>query len=450
MNFILFAIASGLTVLALVKPYHFAALSIWIIVFGDPVQRLTHIEALTLVDELLIAISFVAFSIHAIKTRGTIRLPQGMKWLLAFLVAGMVSGLVAGAPSKTLALGTIYAAKGAAYYFAVAQLSWTRSEVALLTKAFLTSGLIIAVSGIANLLIPEAWAKIFAPTGNYDVRFGNLSLIGVFSHPTTFAFMMALFSVATFAHVRIFGTRRSLGWLSMLTILESVLSMRRRLWLALVVGLTSVYARTKGTGTIVIASLTLGPLALLIAWPFLTEILIGLSNEYFSDAGQSQAARTVMTASSLEIANTGLGLGAGFGQFGSWIAALHYSPIYRELNFERIYGLAPLEWKGANFLTDTFWPAVIGESGWLGLLFFAFALASIFLFFFRNSSTKTTEPYVRWLATVGVGWSFIYLIDSLAAPTFTAPHSLLFFGLAGVVFSITDKTSNPASSNIPV
>lgn len=392
-------------------------------------------------DEFIIVLTLAIFTLHGLKKRGKLRRAPGTKWFFLFLLAGVISGLISGAPINTLALGTVYAAKSFLYLFGVTQLHWTESGARTVVRSFAASGLIVAASGILNVMFPSAWSAVFSPSGSYEVRFGLPSILGPFDHPTVFAFVTSLLSVGFFAFWRLNPTSRKSLWLSLISGIESILGMRRRLWLALIAAITAVIVRTRGTANIILLVVIIGPLAVFASWQFINEVFVSVAGEYFSEGSQLQAARTAMTAGSVDIANSGFGFGAGFGQFGSWVAALHYSPLYIERGYQRVYGLAPLEWHEANYLTDTFWPAVLGESGWLGFLFYALFLLTVFKFFYQNAKESSLRPQLRWLLTAGIGWSMLYLVDSFASPTYTAPLSMLYFGLLGICFALADDNA---------
>ena len=75
-------------------------------------------------------------------------------------------------------------------------------------------------------------------------------------------------------------------------------------------------------------------------------------------------ARTVMTVTSLQVARDHVPFGAGFGTYGSRIAQIFYSPLYFDYGLFRYLGLDPL-WP--SFACDTFWPMLLGETGFIGL-----------------------------------------------------------------------------------
>lgn len=83
--------------------------------------------------------------------------------------------------------------------------------------------------------------------------------------------------------------------------------------------------------------------------------------------GNEQSARHTLLSDSLQIAEDNMPVGLGFGTFASAAAANHYSPVYLELGYLSHYGLGYIN---SNYLTDTFWPVLLGEFGYLGTVLF--------------------------------------------------------------------------------
>ena len=63
--------------------------------------------------------------------------------------------------------------------------------------------------------------------------------------------------------------------------------------------------------------------------------------------------------------NFPFGLGPGF--FGSAAAKIFYSPVYLELGWDSLWGFSG-DSNGTNFLNDNFWPMIIAQYGFLGLI----------------------------------------------------------------------------------
>lgn len=64
-------------------------------------------------------------------------------------------------------------------------------------------------------------------------------------------------------------------------------------------------------------------------------------------------------------------IGAGFGTYGTDVAAKNYSKLYYKYNFEHYYGLNPNDTK---YGSDNYWPAIMGQFGIIGIVIVVFIL----------------------------------------------------------------------------
>lgn len=106
---------------------------------------------------------------------------------------------------------------------------------------------------------------------------------------------------------------------------------------------------------------------------------------YYSSASlQDNFARSIMAFYSFKIANDALPLGSGFATFGSWFSGVNYSPIYAAYGIDDIYGMTAANY---NYIADTYWPMVLAQFGFLGLLF----TLIIFISFVKNIYFTSTK-----------------------------------------------------------
>jgi hypothetical protein len=148
-------------------------------------------------------------------------------------------------------------------------------------------------------------------------------------------------------------------------------------------------------------------------------------------------ARTALYATSGAIAVDHFPLGTGFGSFGSYASRVYYSDIYVEYGLSNLYGLSA---SASFFITDTFWPMVIGEGGiatmlgWLALLW---VLARASWQLARSASVSASERFI------GLGSLFVLvgsLSESAASNVYGAslPAALALFP-AGVLWALTQQ-----------
>jgi len=134
---------------------------------------------------------------------------------------------------------------------------------------------------------------------------------------------------------------------------------------------------------------------------------------YFLDIDNS--ARNVLSKTSVKISKTLFPLGSGFGSFASAISGSHYSTIYKEYGIDQIVGLVEGD---AEYVSDSFWPMILGQTGILGLLIYISIMSLMIL----QIKKKTNEKYL-YVAAV----SFIYLfISSTSESAFVNPIAIGF------------------------
>ena len=108
---------------------------------------------------------------------------------------------------------------------------------------------------------------------------------------------------------------------------------------------------------------------------------------YYGDAVSGGGyARYELQTNSVLIANDLFPLGAGFGTFGSNASGQYYSPLYFQYGLSDVWGLQPTNY---SFISDTFWPTIIVQFGWIGLILFCSILICVFLGARRRIASKS-------------------------------------------------------------
>lgn len=135
------------------------------------------------------------------------------------------------------------------------------------------------------------------------------------------------------------------------------------------------------------------------------------------------SARGELTVASVEIAMDHFPLGTGFATFGSNTSASggYYSPVYYVYELDTVWGLSP---ENHSFLSDTFWPIVLGQFGFLGFAIYILMLFSVALLASREGQATR----------VCVVLCFTYLlISSTSASSFFNPMSVYLAFLLGLL-----------------
>lgn len=159
---------------------------------------------------------------------------------------------------------------------------------------------------------------------------------------------------------------------------------KNRLWIALALILMCATLRSKSFGFVAIFLILVfsrrskispyllvtmgGIVAVVLAWD---QIVYYYTSDGF--------ARNELTRAAFEVAHDYAPIGTGFATFGSNITSepRFYSSLYYEYGLSNVYGLTPND---ASFVSDTFWPTVLGQFGYVGLAAYVAMLVTLFLF----------------------------------------------------------------------
>ncbi len=175
---------------------------------------------------------------------------------------------------------------------------------------------------------------------------------------------------------------------------------------------------------VVIFLLFMAGLAFLV---FLGPILTNRFDLYFGDPDANRAMRAVLYMRAWDIGEAYFPFGSGAGTFVSQPSrTLFFSPIYDIFGLSFVYGGSRDD---ARFLMDAFWPKVLGESGFFGLISYASMYVFIMTRAFQNLRAGM-DPMTLF--------SFLILVQafivSLASATLT---NELFVPLIGSIFAFT-------------
>ena len=162
--------------------------------------------------------------------------------------------------------------------------------------------------------------------------------------------------------------------------------------------IVSLSLRSKGfafAGICVLLLLTFGKRNKLSLWHVALGVvavaLIGFDQyaNYYQSAG---SARAELARQSLAVANDYFPFGTGFATYGSAVTAQYeyYSPLYYSYGLSTVWGLAP---GATSFLSDTFWPTVIAQFGYFGLIAFAALLIALFFVCYKAGGGSASRLF---------------------------------------------------------
>lgn len=154
-------------------------------------------------------------------------------------------------------------------------------------------------------------------------------------------------------------------------------------------------------------------------------VTIAFNQLYFYLVKGSDFARTVLMKTSVEIAYDYFPLGTGFGTFASYVSGVQYSPIYEKYGIEHIYGL---EEGYAPYVSDTFWPMILGQFGVVGGITYCIIILAIFMKIQKlYGKGKISEYFVAMILLTYL------MIASTAESAFVNPMAMPMAFLMGIL-----------------
>lgn len=384
-------------------------------------------------DELFVLWLFLLFLVRQkLARRSFVRTRLGLP-LAGFLLSGLFSGLLRRAPVWLMGIQGILYLKGFLFFYLILHLPVDRRVLNGYIRFFALIGLTVLGLGMIDLVNPYWFRAVTGNVINVGFRFGIPSTLSIFTHPGDFGWFMAFLALYGFAYYLTFNQAVYLLFGSLFA-LGSFFSLRRRNLAGIFVGLLfGVWKQPKIKK--VRAGFILGAasvLFLVLAWSTIEMLYTDLLEGYITTRRPREEARNVLYVVSFQIAGEYFPFGVGLGRYGSWMSAFAYSPWYREYRMDKVYGLTP---DRPDFATDTFWPAVLGETGVLGLIFYAWVIASIFASLHRGLK-EAADPYLKAFL-LGTLLIFIEsLVESPASAVYAGGAAVyLIFGALGLAYS---------------
>ena len=137
-------------------------------------------------------------------------------------------------------------------------------------------------------------------------------------------------------------------------------------------------------------------------------------NYYFFTSDKS--ARATLLNTSIEIANDYFPIGAGFATYASHFSATNYSPVYYLYGINNISGLR--EGK-TNFISDSFWPMLLGQFGYIGTILYIICIVIIFRKIQLNFDVQRKYEYISKISILAY-----LLISSTSEAAFVHPMAI--------------------------
>jgi hypothetical protein len=261
--------------------------------------------------------------------------------------------------------------------------------------------LIVMVSsvlfGLVFLMAPQLQDAYVGFLQNRDERMGFLSAQGFFINPGTFSWFAAATFGLCYAAYLVYQRAPYLV-AAVVTGGLTVLSWRRKSILAILgMILISMLLRSRRGARVraLIMVLLIAMIGITVFAPYAIELWSATVREY-GGPDPLVAARNALYYTSVLIARDHFPLGLGLASFGSHASKLYYSDAYQAYGLTNVWGLSPTT---ANFITDTYWPMVLGEGGVLSLVSFFGFFYVLFRTTWRVARAPVATPEFAYLVT---------------------------------------------------
>lgn len=405
-------------------------------------------------DEVLVLL-FVGLTLLQ-SIRANSRMPP-LRFVLPGLgvaVFGLLGAIVHGVPVNVTMSGALLGLKLWIMIATVLLLPWKPADPERIYKAAMSVGVFVAIIGIADHLTHGS------VTGSLHIS--NITIVregayrsgadhSIFPTPGEYSLFMSLLFALVAARLANKFTRIDLA-LALLFAGSVILSLRLRGFLSLaavVLVVVAVQAATKRRGAVI--ALVGGLLLVGIAYNVEESVIAKQLSTYSSS---ESSARSRLYTTGEQIAAAEFPVGVGFGRFASYPSRIYYSPVYYQYGLNWIVGLSPTS-VYPNFIDDTSWPSVIGETGYGGFAAYVIGLMVLILAAIRG---LRIEPNARrWIPLAGLCTITVFLVDSVGDATLFSwlAATMLAMILGPVLVAQSDVTvlrwsirNKPISSNL--
>jgi len=353
--------------------------------------------------------------------------------LVFILFFGLVSSFIHSVPIGITFQGMFLLTKGLTYLFVFTNISFNEQDIKKYVSWIKVFSIIILVFACVDLLMHNQLRKLLHTEGLEDYRYGIVSLQSLFVHPGIYGWFMLV--VGIYLAVA-FKVKKNYKYLLLSCVFFSfaLLSLRFKVMLSICIILFLLYL-LKGLLKVLVLLVPFSVLLLLISLAFgnfITDLTSLTVNRYIN-VSMYESARKALYQVSVWIGQNEFPFGVGFGRYGGFIASSNYSPVYYEYGMNHIYGLTP---DNPIWATDTYWPNIIGETGFIS--------ATILLGFFIYISMKLLRGYKKIEQSdvkIFVLFAGLVLIDaiseSLGEPVFnSSPQYVFIFITLGIALSM--------------
>lgn len=287
---------------------------------------------------------------------------------------------------------------------------------------------------ILQLTQPDLYDSIFEAGGHKGVFITEDSHIiraaGIFWHQYQLAFFAAIAS----GYFILIKRKGIFSFWVVLNLILLFLSLQRQEIMSFIVSIlftNFIFIKEEykiKKGIYVIKAILVMIVIVIFTLPFI-EFFIKDSNLF--DFKQSEDPRVVFYWKSFVLLFEYFPFGSGFGTFGGHSAHVFNPGIYKTLNFDNY-----IWYRQDQFMTDTYYPHVIAETGFVGVLFFILAFRALLKFIKIDKQNLSDNRSFGYFSLI-----FLLLV-SLTSPNMNDVFCLFFTFSSFVFFNLQPTRSS--------
>ena len=378
------------------------------------------------VDEIFIIITFLASLIRIISLKRVSKISvYVLSLLFLFNLSGILSFFInsSGDFSDVIFQSFLYS-KFFLLIFSVMNLKIDDKLVYTFLEILKQIGMLTSPFMIINFIFPIKYAQMI-PTAFIDRTriFGRSGAMGLFEHPSVAGTFYLIVTMIYFCQYLSNREKNSLlltfyyAFVALLTLkVKIIIGVLAIIFLYLLLSNLKQFFKR----------LFLFSSPVLIILYLAKDLIIDSFYKYVYlgniEITNISSARQGLLFGSLNIVRDYFPLGVGFSKFGSWYARINYSEYYFKYGLSNIYGLRI---EDSRFATDTFWPAILGETGVIGTMVYISLLIYIFFCMLRKKN-YCMEKSNYSITLLGLFVFYEAIFETIGEPIFnSAPQNIL-------------------------
>lgn len=394
---------------------------LFLLALQDNLIVTTGISFINYIDEIIITVLAIIAIISIVKkhTVKTFHFKLLM-FILIFLIIGSFSCyLNSSFIFKNTLMSGFLSTKFWILVLTVSLFSVSESNIKKYYKALFILEKIVILFAIINIVSLNTYQNMF-PLSHITYRFNIIAVCSIFNHPGKYGWFMLFCALAHFSIYKKDNNKSDL-YKTLIAIVACLLSLRTKVIMS-IIGCFACYAIYVNRVTLkmrIKRIIIVSGLSLLLLIPF-KGIVYNTYVLYFTDS-EGYSVRQALLDNSIQIMKDYFPIGVGFGKYGTWYASQVYSEYYYKYGMNHMYGLTQ---DNTSYATDTFWPAIFGETGISGSIIYI--LMIILLFKQLNKINKDSNKLNNDIALFSLLVLLQLLIESFGSASFNGPPEYFF------------------------